>query len=634
MNDGILWFAGDWIFRSLILFSLTSLVLYGFRSRFSAARRFDIWLVTFVVIALLPAMMIFVPGIRKVTASEIQPAAPMVTVDVADSGHDIGTGDINETDPSMAINLSLEQVVVSVWIIGASLLAIRFLINFSVLGRFRRKPFYRHALVHLLPERVHLVASKRSSPMAFGLIRPCIVLPQESHHWSDEKSEYVIRHELAHLNRKDPLWIMLSAILMIPCWINPLQWIILRKLNESRENATDDCVLSNAKVKPSQYASYLTELSIATNKPFLVATMAAATPHDLEKRVETILNADLARSLSSKKLLLAGLLFTFTSAFTLCLIANNGEPEDGIADGFDYPVGKNGNADGYYIYRGFTEGDHPGEDWNGKGGGNTDLGDPVYSIGHGTVIFAEDVKKGYGNVVITRHQYFDNERKLKTIDAFYHPLQKIDVTVGDTVRRGDQVGTIGRGPQDMYPAHLHFEIRKNLKIGFRGSLFPRTLEHYHSPQDFIAANRPPSRLGQIMKEPDVFIKEDEPKSSNNGQKGKRSPSGGIVAEAQKSKRAEFLQTDYEALSDWLDERFDVKFRGMTPQIIFDQIPLNDIHYITVNLPDGANPFVFEGTDIPRRELLREIASHWNLKLEFKIADDGNPAALIVSGAEN
>ncbi|RYD62218.1 MAG: hypothetical protein EOP84_34825, partial [Verrucomicrobiaceae bacterium] len=49
-----------------------------------------------------------------------------------------------------------------------------------------------------------------------------------------------------------------------------------------------------------------------------------------------------------------------------------------LADGFDLPVGRDGTKK-YYKARGFRSNGHLGEDWNGEGGGDTDLGDPVYS---------------------------------------------------------------------------------------------------------------------------------------------------------------------------------------------------------------------------------------------------------------
>lgn len=152
-----------------------------------------------------------------------------------------------------------------------------------------------------------------------------------------------------------------------------------------------------------------------------------------------------------------------------------------IADGFDFPVGKP-NAEGYYKSRGFLR-HHPGEDWNGVGGGNTDLGDPVYSVGHGMVVFAKDVRMGWGNVVIVRHTYLQN-RELQTVDSFYAHLDRILVREGQQVLRGQQVGTIGTN-RGMYTAHLHFEVRKNLHIGINRSAFRRDLSNYHVPTDFI-----------------------------------------------------------------------------------------------------------------------------------------------------
>ena len=75
-----------------------------------------------------------------------------------------------------------------------------------------------------------------------------------------------------------------------------------------------------------------------------------------------------------------------------------------MADGFDYPVGWP-EAVGYHKARGFTPNGHLGEDWNGDRGGDTDLGDPIYAVGHGIVVLAHDVRAGWGNVVIIRHAY-------------------------------------------------------------------------------------------------------------------------------------------------------------------------------------------------------------------------------------
>ncbi len=158
-----------------------------------------------------------------------------------------------------------------------------------------------------------------------------------------------------------------------------------------------------------------------------------------------------------------------------------------MADGFDFPVGPP-DAVGYYKARGYRPNGHQGEDWNGKGGGNTDLGDPIYSIGHGIVVLARDVRSGWGNVVIVRHVFQDNDGKVKVIDSLYGHLHSVTVREGQTVRKGDLVGTMGNN-RGMYYTHLHFEIRKNLRIGMRRSSFKRDFSNYYDPTDFIKARR-------------------------------------------------------------------------------------------------------------------------------------------------
>jgi len=157
-----------------------------------------------------------------------------------------------------------------------------------------------------------------------------------------------------------------------------------------------------------------------------------------------------------------------------------------IADGFDFPVGKP-EAEGYYKARGFRPGGHVGEDWDGVRGGDTDLGDPIYSAGDGIVVFARDVHLGWGNVVIVRHAYREGGN-VKYIDSLYGHLQKMLVARGQRVSRGQQIATMGTA-HGQYDAHLHFEIRKNLEIGMSRSKFQKDFSNYYDPTQFINSHR-------------------------------------------------------------------------------------------------------------------------------------------------
>jgi murein DD-endopeptidase MepM/ murein hydrolase activator NlpD len=157
-----------------------------------------------------------------------------------------------------------------------------------------------------------------------------------------------------------------------------------------------------------------------------------------------------------------------------------------VADGFDFPIG-HGEARGYYKARGFRAHGHMGEDWDGTGGGDTDLGDPVYVIGDGIVVFARDCHQGWGNVIIVRHVYREGG-STRTIDSLYGHLNKILVRRGQTVKRGQQIAQIGNA-HGLYDAHLHLEVRKNIAIGMSRNKFAQDGSNYYDPSDFIAAHR-------------------------------------------------------------------------------------------------------------------------------------------------
>ena len=157
-----------------------------------------------------------------------------------------------------------------------------------------------------------------------------------------------------------------------------------------------------------------------------------------------------------------------------------------MADGFGLPVGID-NGKRYYKARGYRPNGHLGEDWNGVGGGDTDLGDPVYATANGLVVYARDFRAGWGNVVIVRHAYIDRG-DTRFVDSLYGHLDRILVKEGQRLDRGDRLGTIGTA-HGHYPAHLHFEIRKDIRVGMYRSMFPRDFRTYFDPTQFVMTHQ-------------------------------------------------------------------------------------------------------------------------------------------------
>lgn len=136
----------------------------------------------------------------------------------------------------------------------------------------------------------------------------------------------------------------------------------------------------------------------------------------------------------------------------MIVVALAGCGRDGGGDGLDFPVGDR-DGHGYYDAQPFGVNRHLGNDWNGVGGGDSDLGDPVFAIGAGEVTEAVDHGGGWGRVVRVVHRVDG-----RAIEAVYAHLARIDVVVGQRVARRQPIGTIGTAG-GRYPAHLHLELR-------------------------------------------------------------------------------------------------------------------------------------------------------------------------------
>ncbi len=108
---------------------------------------------------------------------------------------------------------------------------------------------------------------------------------------------------------------------------------------------------------------------------------------------------------------------------------------------------------------------HAGMDIDGE------RGDPVIAPGNGNVIKAA-WSGGYGNMIEIDHG--------NGITTRYGHLSKIDVSVGDTVTRGQLIGYVGSTGRSTGP-HLHYEFRLNDR-----SINPR----HFLPQEPITIDKP------------------------------------------------------------------------------------------------------------------------------------------------
>ena len=152
---------------------------------------------------------------------------------------------------------------------------------------------------------------------------------------------------------------------------------------------------------------------------------------------------------------------------------------------FDFPIGTEHGAFAYNAQP-FTENRHLGDDLNGIGGENSDLGDAVFTVADGRVIFAEEGGPGWGNIVIVIHA-LEEAGQRRYIQSYYAHLQQILVKRHQDVRRGEKIATVGSAG-GRYWAHLHFEMREFL-TPFVGPGYRQDTRGWINPSEFIRQHR-------------------------------------------------------------------------------------------------------------------------------------------------
>ncbi|MCA9056017.1 MAG: hypothetical protein KDA75_19425, partial [Planctomycetaceae bacterium] len=86
-----------------------------------------------------------------------------------------------------------------------------------------------------------MTSDAASEPGAWGIVRPTILIPQalESTLTRDELRS-LLAHELAHLLRRDPLWLWIGRSIREVCWWQPLNRVALHSWRQCAEHLCDD----------------------------------------------------------------------------------------------------------------------------------------------------------------------------------------------------------------------------------------------------------------------------------------------------------------------------------------------------------------------------------------------------------
>lgn len=138
---------------------------------------------------------------------------------------------------------------------------------------------------------------------------------------------------------------------------------------------------------------------------------------------------------------------------------------------------------------------HPGGDFNMPK--NADAHAPLYAMANGEVIFAGPWPSGsWGNLIIIRHTWPDGSR----VYSRYAHVEKVIVRAGQTVRRGEQICSVGDA-NGRWSHHLHADISPTEVLftnpgHWTGTNKKAMLANYVPPVEYIQNHRP-KRDGEL-----------------------------------------------------------------------------------------------------------------------------------------
>jgi TonB family protein len=222
--------------------------------RRSADLRHRVWLAAILATAILPVLITIMPSV---------PAANIVAAST------IGGGSARAVNAVRAFPWTF-----AIWLAGAAIVSLRLIVGIARISMITRRAMRRDGIYY---------SNEVSTPLTWG---SAIILPE----WN----EIALRHETAHIERRDWIWQTFASLVTAVFWFQPLIWIARAAMRREAEQAVDDRVLQSG-VDAREYASQLVCMARTVLQPAPAMSIAMVRTAELEHRVRAILDSTKTR---------------------------------------------------------------------------------------------------------------------------------------------------------------------------------------------------------------------------------------------------------------------------------------------------------------------------------------------------
>ena len=317
--------------RPFILVSVAWFMLRIFRIRHPGSRH-SVWTAVLVGVLLIPLLSVIAPhwGMKVVpighpaaaeahlrVLSQISPTVTRVDEPlVTQTAHTSRRGRSFISAPK---SVSFEDLVVWVYIAGVLVMMAYRIAGWALVRRLLARSTGLRG--PRLRESVDIV-----TPVAIGVRRPTVLLPREWRRWSLATRRAVLRHEFAHIRRKDAVVSALARFVKCVLWFHPLAWLLSRHLANLAELACDAAVLERT-LDPVTYSRILLEFAnvvTRTGRRVILPDLAIAGRSGMARRIDQLFELS---SGSMPKLARPVLVLTLLGAPLICVAATFGVRE-------------------------------------------------------------------------------------------------------------------------------------------------------------------------------------------------------------------------------------------------------------------------------------------------------------------
>jgi TonB family protein len=132
------------------------------------------------------------------------------------------------------------------------------------------------------------VSATVGGPVTFGILNPSILLPVRVNELPDDLREAIAHHELAHVRRRDWLFVLFEEAVRSLLWFHPAIWFVLSRIQLSREQVVDAEVVSLTRDR-ERYLDALVAVAAQRLLPDVAPAPLFLKKRQLAVRVATVL---------------------------------------------------------------------------------------------------------------------------------------------------------------------------------------------------------------------------------------------------------------------------------------------------------------------------------------------------------